>query len=132
MRAERVIKTLLEADSGVTGLVGTRIYAGQIPQQPTLPCIGFSKVSSIDVPPISASAGQNIAQGRIQVTAFAADYPATKTVLEAVYQALRYRSGLIATVTVISVLPDVEGPDIYDPDLAQFYQSRDFLITHYQ
>lgn len=132
MRAERVIKTLLEATAGVTSVVGTRIYAGQLPQVPTLPAISYTKISSVDIPPISASAGQNIAQGRVQVTVFAVDYPTTKTLLEAVYQGLRYRSGTIDTVVVISVLPDVEGPDIYDPELLQFYQSRDFLVTHYQ
>lgn len=132
MRAERVIKTLLEATAGVTSVVGTRIYGGQIPQDPQLPAISYTKISAIDIPPISASAGQNIAQGRVQVTAFAVDYPTTKTLLEAVYQGLRYRSGTIDTVVVISVMPDVEGPDIYDPELLQFYQSRDFLVTHYQ
>ena len=51
---------------------------------------------------------------------------------DAVRAALSYQSGTIVGVVVLSVLPDVQGPDLYDDVLLVPYQSRDFLIKHYQ
>jgi hypothetical protein len=132
MRAEKVVKYLLENAAGVTALVGTKIYAFPLPQKTTSPALVYSKVSSVDVPPVNAFAGSNIALSRVQVTAFAVDYPSVKNLLEEVRKALSYQSGLINGVQVVSVLPDIEGPDLYELSLVLPYQSRDFLITHYQ
>lgn len=132
MKAEKVVKTLLDAAAGVTALVSTRIYGGQLPQDPTLPALVYESVSEVPLPPITALAGGEIQVARIQVTAFAADYPGVKALLDAVRAALSYQSGTIAGAVVLSVLPDVQGPDLYDDVLLVPYQSRDFLIKHYQ
>lgn len=132
MKAEQVVKTLLEAAAGVTGLVSTRIYGLMLPQKPTYPALVYTAVSSVDVPPITANAGGNIARTRIQVSAFAVDYPGVKALLEQARLALSYKNGTIATFSVVSVLPDVEGPDLWEENFLVPYQSRDFIVTHYQ
>lgn len=132
MKAEQVIKTLLEGASGVTALVGARIYGFQLPQKPTLPALVYTAISSNDVPPINQFAGANIARSRIQVSAFAADYPGVKALLEQVRLACSYKNGTIATYAVVSVMPDVEGPDLWEENFLVPYQSRDFIVTHYQ
>ena len=132
MKAEQVVLNLLTAAAGVTGLVSTRIYGLMLPQKPVYPALVYMAVSSVDVPPITANAGGNIARTRIQVSAFAVDYPGVKALLEQVRVALSYKNGTIATFSVVSVLPDVEGPDLWEENFLVPYQSRDFIVTHYQ
>lgn len=132
MKAEQVVLSLLANAAGVTALVGSRIYGLMLPQKPAYPALVYTAVSSVDVPPINVFAGANIARSRIQVSAFAVDYPGVKGLLEQVRLACSYKNGTIATFSVVSVLPDVEGPDLWEENFLVPYQSRDFIVTHYQ
>jgi hypothetical protein len=136
MRAEKVIFALLTADAGVLALLGaspnTRIYPSRLPQNTVMPAIAYQLISGMEMTPINAQGGQQIVRSRVQVTALAKNYTELKNVLEAVRLACLYKSGVIASVRVLSVLRDSVGPDTHDDDLSLYMQSIDFMVTHYE
>lgn len=129
MRGEKVITALLNAASGVTALVGTRIYPPPLPQGVALPALAVEHISTVDLPTIDANAGYNLVQTRIEVTALAKDYPTQKLLIEQVRQAITFQRGTVAGVQVISILRGLVGPDLRDDDMQLFTQSIDFLVT---
>lgn len=129
MRPEKVIIALLNAAAGVTALVVTRIYPGTVPLGAALPVLSVEHVSGGELPTLDAQANYGLAQARVQVTAVAKTYPEIKALLEQVRLACRYQRGVIGGVTVVSVLPDLVGPDLRDDALDLLSQSRDFVLT---
>jgi Flp pilus assembly protein CpaB len=129
MRAEKAIHSLLTAASGVTALVGTRIYPPPLPQNVALPAIAVEHISTVDVATIDANAGYNLVRSRIEVTVLAKDYATQKALIEAVRLALTYQRGTFAGVNVASILRDSVGPDLRDDDMQVFSQSIDFIVT---
>jgi hypothetical protein len=129
MRSELVIVSLLNV-AAVTAIVGNRMARVRLPQNTSYPALVYEQISGHTVPPIDATAGGNIAIGRVQVTALSRDMSVMDSLLEAVRVACSFKNGAINTVTVISVMPDAKQPVMRDDDAAVFYQSMDFLITH--
>jgi hypothetical protein len=132
MNAEMVFRELVMEDVALRAAISGELYAVLLPQPAVLPAAVYEKVSGYELPPISASLGQNIHRARIQLTIYAKTYREVKDIHHMAYEVLKYRSGTIAGVRVVSVLPDDEGVDSYQPDLLQYSASRDYMITHYQ
>jgi len=68
---ETALRTLLRADPTVAGLVGDRIYAGVMPQRPTLPLIVLTKIDKLSGLTLSDAVGPNTL--RVQVDCWAQD-----------------------------------------------------------
>lgn len=129
MRAEKVIRSLLMAASGVTAIVSTRCYAPPLKQGQTYPALLVEAVSTAPIPTIDASASYRLVRARIQVTAYAADLSTVKSLVEAVRVACDYKHGTIADVSVASVLCELVGPDEYVEGLYLYRQLVDFYVT---
>ncbi|NVO06588.1 MAG: DUF3168 domain-containing protein [Rhodoferax sp.] len=136
MRAEAVIYALLGASSGLSALIGTRLYPNKLPQNTAMPAVAYRAISGIELTPIDAQAGYQVVRTRVQITAMAKNYAEVKAILEQVRLACLYRSGSISTavgtVRVLSVARDSVGADMRDDDLALYLQSMDLLVTHYE
>lgn len=132
MRAEKVIFTLLSADSGVTAQVAARIYPSRLPQNTVMPAIAYEVVDAQELTPIDAQAGYQVVRTRMQVTCMGKNYADVKNTVEAVRLACLYKSGVIAGVRVLSITRDSVGADLRDDDLALYLQSIDFMVTHYE
>lgn len=130
MRAEKVVYTLLAGSAAVTGLVGTKIYPGRIPQNTTMPAVSYELVSGVDIAPINAQAGGVLLRSRVQVNVLARTYAEVKTIQEAIRGALLFKSGLIAGVRVIGIMRDLIGPDERDDELGLYLQGIDYLLIH--
>lgn len=130
MRAESVIYALLTGNSGVTALVGTKVYPGRLPQNTVMPAISYELVSSNEILPINAQAGGVLLRSRVQVTVLAKSYAETKAVHEAVRKAVLFQRGLIGAVRVISITRDLIGADERDDELGLYMQSVDYLLIH--
>lgn len=130
MRAEKVVYTLLTGSAAVTGLVGTKIYPGRIPQNTTMPAVSYELVSGVDIAPINAQAGGVLLRSRVQVNVLARTYAEVKTIQEAIRGALLFKSGLIAGVRVIGIMRDLIGPDERDDELGLYLQGIDYLLIH--
>lgn len=131
MSAVAVVVALLHGNTTLLASVPkANIMAGVLPQGTTLPCIAVTEVSLAERPHIEAHALTTSVIARVQVTVVAGTYPAQKLLLALARKACNYKRGLIAGVTVTSVMRISNGPDFNDPDTGYFEQSMDFSVTY--
>ena len=130
MSAESAVTALLLAAAPVTALVDTRVYPGMLPEGIALPALVVEHISSVRLGRLDASAATHPVRTRMQINLLAKTYPQLKALRDAVTAALQYQRGSLGGSSVISVLPDSEGPDTHDPAMGVFHQPIDFMVTH--
>jgi hypothetical protein len=129
---EEAFPSLLTGASGVTDLVGTRIYWGRRSQSTSaLPAIVLTRVSGVrDYHMLDAS---GLVQSRVQVDCFAESYASAKSTARAVRDAVNSYSGTVGSTVFQHVTIDSERD--YDEtesgaDRHLFVTSLDLLIWH--
>lgn len=128
MSAVSIVRALLVAHAPVAALVpADRIVAGNVPEGP-LPAIGIREVSGIEQDTV-ARAANSLITARVQVTVYAKSYPQQKAILKAAKLGAGVHTGVIAGYVVRSVLRDAIGPDLGDPAVPTYEQSRDFKVA---
>lgn len=130
MDAVTVMRALLLAHAPVVAIVGSRVSAGDIPQGVTLPAIGIREISRIEQATIENGGTESLITARVQVTGYTKSYPAQKALLTAAKLGSGVHTGVIAGVTVRSVLRDVVGPDMSDAAAEIYEQARDFKVAY--
>lgn len=135
MSGVAVVRYLLANNAGVLAVVpATRIKSGDLPLNTPMPAIAVTQVSSVIQRGIRANETPRVHVDRVQVTVYRADepadrgYPGLKTLLDLVLAACPSQYGTVNGVSVQSILPDIEGPDIPIPDISIFTRSRDFIV----
>lgn len=133
MSAVKAIRTLLVGNAPLVGLVeAAKIVAGTVQQGTVLPAIGIKHIGTVPLGAIDAQAESSLVTSRVQVTAYAkGDYGTTKKILEAVRKACNYQRGILSGVDVVSVLIDMDGPDL-EYDDAIHCQSTDYMVTFHR
>lgn len=86
MSIETQLYSTLAANSGVTSLVGTRIYPNKAPDSAQRPCISYMVVSGTRINTLPGTG--DAVKKRIQVSCHADLYSAAKSVANAVMAAL--------------------------------------------
>ncbi len=129
MSAEDISKSLLEASSAVTALVGSRIYLDARPEADPLPAIVYNLVDENDELPVGAVAGQIPTLARMQINCYATTAAGRKALVDAVIAAGDRKAGSIAGSTVNYVLAE-KGPTSYSALVATFEQPVDYLIRY--
>lgn len=130
MNGPAIMRALLLAHGPVATLVGTRVIAGAVPLATALPAIGIKEISRIEKNTASLGQPTVLVTARIQATVYARDYPEQKAVLQAAKLGPGAHTGVVAGVTVRSVIRDIVGPDMGDDAANTFEQSRDFKVTY--
>ena len=93
MLIEQAIMTYLMAQSGITGLVGTRIHYVQAPQDVEKPFLVVTKVSGIREH--SHDGSSKLAHPRFQFSIFAETYSAAKAITSVLQAALQGYTGIL-------------------------------------
>ena len=132
MRAEKVVKALLEAATGVTALTGTRLYAITRPESDALPAVVWSIVSDRTYSTVNQLAGPELMEARIELACMSETAGELKSLIEQVRLAVHLKSGTINGVQVVASVQDFAGPEQYDTALAIYMQSIDFMIDYYR
>lgn len=132
MRAEKVVKSLLEAAAGVTSLVGSRLYAVTRPESGPLPAVIWSMVSDVPYSTLNQAEGQELMEARIDVACQAKTAGEAKELLEQVRLAVNFKNGTINGVQVVAIVQSSTGPDLYDSVVEVYQQSTDFMISYYR
>ena len=127
MSAEAAVYALLAAAPAVTGVVGDRIYPGQLPEGQRLPALVIEHISSVRLGRLDAQAPTHPTQTRVQINLIASEYRVLKALRDAVTAALQFQRGALGGGKVIAILPDQAGPDLVDAGLGAFFQPLDFL-----
>lgn len=129
MSGTSVIRYLLANNAGVIAVVpAARIFAGAIPLNTTLPAIAVFQISGAQMNGIRTNESGHLRTDRVQVSVYASSYATQKSILALVLAACPSQRATVNSVVVDSIIPDGEGPDIFDADLAIFEQSRDFFV----
>ena len=135
MSGVAIILAKLKAHAPLAAVVPTaRMEAGDLPLKTILPAISVVQVSSTERWTVDMAASPVLTQDRVQVTVLAKTYPQLRQALRLVRQACPQTRGVLqvsdtVSFTVDSILPDVEGPDFFDADVAFAGGTRDFLVT---
>jgi hypothetical protein len=104
-------------------------YGGVVPINSTLPAM---LVREIIVTAYNTISVKSIATARVRVTVLAKTYTSQKEMMQLVREACPNQSGTINGAEIDSILPDAEGPDLYDPELNIYMQDQDFMVKFYQ
>jgi len=138
MSGVKVIRYLLANDSSLTTEVPAgRIMAGGVPIDTALPAISIELVSSVVRLTLAMNESPRMIIERVQVTGLvrgpshnpAGDgYPSLKTIMGLVLNAVPNQRGDVNSVSVDSILPENEGPDLEDAATGIYSCSRDFTV----
>jgi len=120
------IFTLLSTNSGVSALVGTRVYPMRLPTAPTLPAITYKVVGGQSDETLSTSGMQ---KQRWEFNCFGATYSDANKTREAVRQAL---NGPIRTTLVdgeyLQECELIQYVDFDEPDALQYRCMVEFYL----
>lgn len=135
MRAEKVVKSLLAADAGVTAIIGAKLWGGVAAQDEEPPFVVYRKIATtrdegMDPDEITPGAATCIVRAQIEITCVAAQYEGMKTLGEAVRNALAYQRGTVAGVELLGIFIDSEGADEFNPERDEFFQTWVFRVEH--
>lgn len=137
MSGVAVVWSLLANNAAlIQEIPAARIKAGVLPLKTALPAIGVMSVSSIRRNTTGMNEAQTLVTERVQATVMVkrsaqggADYPALTRILRLARQACPQTTGTVNGVTVCSVLPDIEGPDLEAEDLGVMTRSQDWIVS---
>ena len=125
--AETALYSLLSSASGITSLIGLRIYPGIAPQTAREPFIVFRLVSD---PPVRVMGGDTtLRHPRFSIFVHAGEYDEVKTIRDAVQTAMRDKSGTYDTLTVQHIYYEDEN-DGYDPTVDRYYTVLDYTMWY--
>ena len=138
MSGVAIIQYLLANSAGLTAVVpAAQIMAGPLPVDTPLPAIAVQQISGQQHNNLSMSSASYLVTERVQITVIAqqpqsggSGYQQTKAVLALVRAALPLSRGTVNGFECQSVIPDIEGPDLYDPDTLLCSQSIDYFVTY--
>ncbi len=123
---------LLKTNSPVLAVVpATRIMCGDLPMNAVLPAISVKQISSVPFNLLKTNEANKQHADRVQVTAMfkgSGGYASLKAFMKLVLAACPSQRGTVNGITVDSIQPEMEGPDLYDPEGDIYSQSRDFIV----
>ena len=138
MSGVAVVRYLLANNSPVTNIVpAAAIMAGDIPLATVLPAISVKQISGVPLNFTRINGAHRLHTDRVQVsvlvkgprgTPAGLGYPGMRALLALVLAACPSQRGTVNGITVDSIVPDLEGPDLYDDTDIVHQGSRDFLV----
>lgn len=122
------LRTLLINDSGVSNLIGSRMYPVRLPQSPTVPAIVYMAITGQRFHNTEGSSG--LSGPRIQIDCWAATFSETQSLALAVRKVLDGYRGAAGDDTIQGAFFDSER-DFFEADagVSGLYRtSMDFFI----
>lgn len=127
---EEGIYSYLTTYAGLVSLIGTRVYAFRIPQEATLPCMTYQRISTPRrLTHDTSGAGNDLSYPRFQFDCWATTYASAKAIADQLHAALNGRKGTTGGVMVRGALIADERPS-YEPEANLYRVSCDYIIWH--
>ncbi len=128
MSGTAIIKSLLGANAALVAQVpATRIFVGDVPLNTILPAISVKRISGTSFLPMAMNLTTTFQTQRIQVTLLTKT-AAQDAIWALIRPALPNTRGTVSTFAVDSILPDIEGPDMFDQVAVIYQQSTDYMV----
>lgn len=126
MSIETVMVARLVGYSGLSALVGSRIYPNVMPQNVDFPAISYRRVSTTRESAMGSDTG--IARARFQVDSYAKNYDEVRPVAEKVRAALQRWRNSSGTVVQDSFI--IGETDSYEHETQVHRVSQDFEVIY--
>lgn len=127
MTLEEAVVAYLEADSGLSTLIGDGIHALKAPQKAPFPHIVYQRISTNRELTHDQTA-KGLTTARIQFDVFAGDYETANDVIAALREALQGKSETMSGLKVQAVLPALEF-HANEPDEDYFRLTVDYRFS---
>lgn len=122
-----IIRAYLATDTALTALVGARIYCPRLPENADLPAIGFftrGGRANPHIPPIPSPS--------VQFDCWGTSYIEARQVYRALYDALQGLQDQSVTIgastyKILSAIEEVQGMDLADPDIPNYFRVLTFF-----
>ena len=120
---------LLAHNSPLIAVVpANRVFIGDIPLKTTLPAISVSQISSVQRNVVGMAEVNYSVVDRVQVTILTKTYPQGDSIQALIRTALPVSHGTVNGFACEAILPDMEGPDMYDDVALNYMQSQDYMV----
>lgn len=127
MSIEDAIFDRLDNHSGLSGMVASRIYPDQAPQNPTVPYVTYRRISTGRVSLLATDT--DISMPRFQMSAWSDDRDQAVAVAAQIRDAFQRYSGTNASIVILDSYLENEI-DLYEPDTKLYQVIVDFEIWH--
>ena len=118
-----IIKSYLATDAALTALVSTRIYCPRLPENATLPAIGFFTRGGTSTPYIPGMPAPSV-----QFDCWASSPIVARQVYRALYDALQgIQNVKVGSSYILSAREEVQGQDLQDQDIPNYYRVLTFF-----
>ena len=107
MTLEEALVAYLEADTGLSALIGDGIHALKAPQKATFPHVVYQRISTERTKTHDQTA-KGLTTARIQFDVFAESYKTANDVIAALREALQGKSETMSGLRVQAILPELE------------------------
>ena len=126
MSIETDIRARLLADAGVSAIVGTRIYAVILPQDPTYPAASYQRISGPRMQELAGATDR--AMARIQIDSWAVTYAGAQSLAAAIRESL---NGFIGTLTTHHAVIRLDNErDWYESEAGVYRVIQDYTCNH--
>ena len=130
MTLEEGLYSYLQSQTGVTALVGTRIYPLLLQQVETLPAVAYQRISTQRNSSHGGPAKASIA--RIQFDALAATMTQAQAVLAAIRNACDGVGGTLGGGVVVSTMQADDEQTFYDEETRYKRATLDLVVYFYE
>jgi len=118
-----IIKSYLATDAALTALVSTRIYCPRLPENATLPAIGFFTRGGTSTPYIP-----EIPEPSVQFDCWASSPIMARQVYRALYDALQgIQNVKVGSSYILSAREEVQGQDLVDSEVQGYFRVLTFF-----
>lgn len=130
MSLDTAIQTVLAGASGLTNVVGTRIFRDKLPQDPTYPAVTYHLISAVPTHAMGVDAGLDIS--RVQVSCWATTAGGVEALATEVRTALSRFSGTPSPpgdVVIQHILVENEGPNLFESEVEIYHRPVDVMVA---
>jgi len=122
-----VLRAHLAGNAALVALVGAKIYCPRLPENTALPAVNFFTRGGLSTPYIPG-----IPNPSIQIDCWGSSPVAARQVYRAVYDALQGIQNVAVTTGgntyyILSAREEVEGQDIVDTDIQNYFRTISFF-----
>ena len=138
MSGVSVLRYLLANNAPLLAIVpATRILPGDLPLGTAFPAIAVKQIDGVPYKTIRTNETLKVHTDRVQVSvickaqqsaATGTGYPGVTALLKLVLAACPSQRGTVNSISVDSITPDIEGPDLPIPEVEAITKSRDFFV----
>jgi hypothetical protein len=126
MAGVSAVRWLLANNAALVAMVpAAKIFVGVVPIDTVLPAIAVTQIDGVPMLTVAMTEGGKIQTDRVQVTVLSKTYQTS--ISAAVLAALQNQAGTVNGTKLDSLLPDAEGPDLFDDTAVIYERSRDFF-----